>query len=239
MVYPVTQLVSDAFYISSVVGHDFQVLSGPELSYGVLVLNQIIGDLRIKSDMIPTTKTDYTFTATSGQEMYFIPNMTVLSTLTFTIGPVRYAMVEVPRTSYFGQNRVNNIESLPLSYHTERTIGGLNVFLYFLPNTSYNMQATGLFAPSSVTTGTDLSTVFDQYFINYLTYATACRLCIQYDVNIPAQVQRQLDQYEADIRKVSTPPDLTMQVISAFSNSNAINYAQVGIGQGFTVSSGW
>jgi len=239
MTYPATQLISEAFYISSVVGHDFQVMSGAELSYGLNLLNSVINRLRIQSDMIPYTRTGYNFVATAGQELYFIPNLTAISTLVFYTGSVRWAMVEVPRVSYFGSNRVQNIESLPVSYHTERVLGGMNVYLYFPPNQAYQMELTGLFAPAPVTTGTDLSAVFDGYFIDYLKYATAVKICIDYDVMIPPQVAKELSEYQMQIKKISSPPDLTMQFISSFGNSNSINYAQVAIGQGFTVASGY
>ena len=182
MAYPSTQLISQAYWVSGIRGHDFQAISGPDLGYGLNVLNDLIGDLRVESDMIPYTSTSYSFNLVIGQQEYFIPNLTVCDTLTFFIDTVRYAMQEVPRTTFFGSSRVNGLQSLPLSYHTERALGGLNVFVYFYPDQTYPMELVGLFAPSPVTANQDLSLVWDQYFINYFKYALAERLCTEYNI---------------------------------------------------------
>jgi hypothetical protein len=75
----------------------------------------------------------------------------------------------------------------------------------------------------------------DQFYISYLKYALADRLCTEYNFVVPEGVTRQLVQYQRWISKRSGGLDLNMQKISTLTNSNPMNYGQVNIGRGWTI----
>jgi hypothetical protein len=75
----------------------------------------------------------------------------------------------------------------------------------------------------------------DQYYINYLQYRLAERLCTAYNFVPPQGMIKQLLQYTQMISKRSSPMDLTINKISTITNKSSINYGQVNLGKGWTV----
>ncbi|MCW1908628.1 MAG: hypothetical protein KIH63_004775 [Candidatus Saccharibacteria bacterium] len=307
---------------------------------GLQFLNEILADKAIEKDMIPYFQ-KYTFNAIAGQEQYFIPNLEDLETLVFFINDVRYQMRPINRKVYFGSSRANNINSLPFNWHIERCTGGANLFLYFFPQTNYELEAWGTFRLSSValnqnllssvtkvnlgrvfaatagtlaagelvindvdlagaygvtqtaanlatvintdvpnvtatvvlneliltntrgsniiieTLGTQSTTdyvtfynfstqngpiaqtflplVLDQFYINYLKFSLAERLCTEFNFIVPPGVAKQLLQYQNWIAKRSAPMDLSQTKISTFANGATISYSQVNLGLGWTI----
>ena len=67
MTYTVTNLITDAFYISGIVSREFETVSGPQGQVGLHVLNKILSDKTIEKDMIPYY-TKYEFNAIAGQD---------------------------------------------------------------------------------------------------------------------------------------------------------------------------
>lgn len=235
MAYPVTTLISEAFYTSGIVSRGFQQVAGDQEQVGIIKLNEILTDTAIEEDMIPYFTTAYNFNAVAGQEMYFIPNLSEAETLVFFINTIRYQMNKTTQDKYFGSARAENVKSLPYDWHCERCLGGSNLFIYFFPDTNYPMQLTGLFKLQTVTIDQDLSTILDQYYINYLQYRLADRLCTAYNFEPPAGVKKQLLQYQQMISKRSSPMDLSINKISTFNSNNSINYGQVNLGKGWTI----
>jgi len=347
MAYSVLNLITNAFYVAGIVGRDFQTLSGTQTQTGLDVLNDILEDKVIETDMIPYWNTQFQFPATVNQEKYFIPNLIRVETLTFYIDSVRYNTSEVPMDRYFGSARANNIDSLPFTWHQSRVLGGVNIFLYFFPQQNYTIEICGIFrlyqvslnqqldltqtvanlgtatvngtgtfsanqlvvngidlagtyaninalvtyintgvipnitaqvvgtefhliaaAPKfsignfninittlgtegnvnnitfsnfSTTTGPNNVTYFPQglerFYINYLKYALACRLCNEYNYTVPAGAAQQLLTYEELIPKRSAPLDLTNATISTLTDEDSyISYGQVNIGRGWTTA---
>ena len=146
-------------------------------------------------------------------------------------------MSEVSRDVYFGSSRANNIDSLPVTFHAERCFNGTNIFLYFYPNVAYPMQLLGLFQLTEVTFNQDLSLVYERFYINYLGYSLANRLCIEYNYAIPPDVKTQLEWYQMNISKRSAPMDLKVKTINMFQQSNSISYAQCNLGAGWLATS--
>ena len=235
MAYLVTALISEAYYTSGIVSRSFQQVDGDQVQTGLVKLNEILSDTAIEDDMIPYFTTSYNFNAVSGQEMYFIPNLSKAETLTFFINTIRYQMSKVSQDLYYGSARAENVESLPYHWHCERCLNGSNLFIYFFPDTNYPMQLTGLFRLQTVTLDQDLSLMIDQYYINYLQYRLADRLCTAYNFEVPQGLHKQLLQYQQMISKRSSPMDLRINKISTFNSNNSINYAQVNLGKGWTV----
>jgi hypothetical protein len=330
MAYSVTQLITNAYYASGIVSREFETVSGSQLNDGLQFLNDILADKTIEKDMVPYF-TKYEFFAVAGQEEYFIPNLESIETLTFFLNNVRYQMREIDRKVYFGSSRANNISSLPFNWHLERCLGGVNLFLYFFPQTNYPLEVWGTFRLTGVVLNQDLSsnvgsanlgvctvggagtfgpgqlvvnnvdlagtyasaaalvahinsgvipfvsarivgaqfTLFalqgnniivstsgsqgntnyvtftsfstqngplnqtflpqglDLFYINYLKFSLADRLCTEFNFIVPPGVAKQLLQYQTWISKRSAPLDMTQAKISTFSNGNSLSYQQV------------
>jgi len=144
-------------------------------------------------------------------------------------------MQNVSRDLYFGSSRANNIESLPLTFHFERSFEGGKIFLYFYPEQAYRMELSGLFRLNEITANQDLQLTLDRFYINYLKYDTAARICMEYNYEIPANVSKMLLKYEQKIAAISAPLDLSTKIVSVFNSYSAINYAAANIGKGWTV----
>jgi hypothetical protein len=233
MAYTVTKLVNEAYYVSGIVSREFETVQGSQFEDGFNMLNDIITDKAIEKDMIPYYL-KYEFNAIAGQEMYFIPDLEKLDTLVFFINDIRYQMREVDRIQYFGSSRANNINSLPFNWHLERCYGGANLFMYFQPNSNYPMQAWGLFRLTEVVLNQDLSLTLDRFYINYLKFALAERLCMEFNFVIPAGVSLQARKYEAMIQSRSAAMDLTTQKMSTLNNGSTLNYGIVNLSGGWT-----
>lgn len=341
MAFPVTLVISEAFYTSGIVSRQFQTVAGDQEETGFLKLNEILTDSTMESDMIPYFNSSYTFNAIAGQEKYFIPNLTVPETLTFFINTIRYQMRKNTRDKYFGGGRANNVLSLPFNWHVERSFGGSDLFMYFFPDTNYPLTLTGLFSLQKVSLYQDLSSpnayadlgvqtingagvlipgelvvnnidltgtyaaptdltnfintgvipfvranlnvaghlvltnlsgtsitittsgtaavnnnvnfsnfsvtngpqsqtffpmVLDQFYINYLIYRLADKLCNAYNFVLPPGPAKELAKYQMMISKRSSPMDLSIAKMSTLTGQNSINYGQVNIGHGWTTS---
>lgn len=235
MAYTVSELISKAYYLTGVVSRDFETVNGPQYSEGLDTLNDILADKTSDKSMIPYF-TSYDFVTVIGQEMYFIPDLVEVTSLVFFLATVRYAMISVDRDLYFGLPRAENIESLPFNYHVERQFGGANIYVYFLPQQNYPMRLWGKFRLASVTLNQDLSLTLDRFYIDYLKYNLAQRICDNYNYDIPTNVARQLLEYEKQISKKSAILDLTTRKISTLNEQDmGLNYGQVNLGRGWTI----
>ncbi len=233
MPYYVPELITKAFNTAGVVAREFETVTAQQGQDGFDLLNEILADKTVEEDMIPYYL-NYTFNAVTGQEKYFIPDLINLDTLTFFIQSVRYSMQSLSRRQYFQPPRANNVESLPYDWHLERCFGGANLFLYFLPDINYPMEAWGQFRLASVNINQDLSLTLDPFYINYLKYDLADRICTFYNYTVPEKVAKLLRKYNAMISKQSAQLDMTCNKVSTLGRYQNFSYAQVNIGKGFT-----
>jgi hypothetical protein len=77
---------------------------------------------------------------------------------------------------------------------------------------------------------------FDQFFITYLRYSLADRICTEYNYEVPAGVTRQLAEYQAWIAKKSRTLDLRMEkktTLQQTDGGGGINYPWVNLGRGW------
>ncbi len=339
MTYTVSELITEAYYESGIVSREFETVQGYQLNNGLKWLNQIIGDKVTDNGDLPYITVKYPLNCVPNQESYFIPNCIDIEAIVFYIGSVRYQMQYVDRIRYFGYPRADDISSLPLSYTYERCFGGINLYLYFPPQSAYDLFITGNFFMPVVSLNQDLqsklttanlgaprksgagtlgigqlvindvdmvgnyataqalataitaavddviasiinnqmvlsstvgvtitikttgiqdpagfitfasfstiggafSQVFyfmalDQFYIDYIEYQLADRLCQKYNFEVPLGVREQLDSYRLQISKMAEPLDLFTQKISCLRASWAINYAAANIGKGFTTN---
>lgn len=229
MTYTTTQLITRAYYLSGIVARDFQTVTGDQLTDGLTMLNALLDVKAGQQRFIPYFSV-YDFSSVVGQENYTITNLLSVETLTFAIGPVRYSMLPMPRKSYYGSGRVNNLQSLSFTYHVERCHDGSIISLYPLPQNIYAMQLTGKFSLADVILGQDLSATLDLFYIEYLRYGLAEYICNEY--NVEFQNASKLLEYENMISDIS-PLDLTMTKLSTMQKETGINYGFVNLSGGW------
>lgn len=232
MAYSAEKVITEGYYLSGIVARNQETVSGAQNRDGLSALNSLLSLKSINGRFVPYY-TYYTFNAVIGQERYFIPNLIEFEAFTFNIdNSVRFPTTNKRRKHYFGDGRANNIKSLPVTRHFERTKGGGYIYLYFLPEKAYVLNLIGKFGFDSVDYDTDLSTVYDQWYIDYLTYELARRLCANQALTLPPQTKEILDEYYATIRDLM-PIDLSMEKISTLQRGSTFNYADANIGRGW------
>jgi hypothetical protein len=259
MVYPVTQLISNSFYASGIVGKEFETVSGEQQAEGLQYLNSLLAKKTADKSGIPYFL-EYNANFIIGQEQYYIPGLISVDTMCFFInhppgpiivnpvpaspipGPVtpgnqvRYAMRSCDRKLYWATPRANQILSLPYQYTVERQFGGASVYVYFLPIHQYQFQIWGMFALNNVVEGQDLSLTLDQFYIDFLHFELTERICAEYNYTMPEGAANQLYQYRMIIDKREQKLDLTQQQISVLAQTtDGVNYAYANLGTGWTV----
>jgi hypothetical protein len=234
--YTTRELITDAYYISGIVSRNFQTPTEDQISDG---LNRFNGFLQIKgaqTELIPY------YSVVEGQfvpdqEIYFIPNLLEIDTFAFFLSDpnnpsnntVRFQMEPYSRYQYFQTPRAENIESLPYTWHLERTLGGANVYVYFIPNQAYNYQLTGKFALATTDLNQDLSQVYDGWYIEYLKYGLAIYLCEWRQVTPPASVVATFNGIESYTRGLGKI-DMTFRKLSYFRSGGGLNWGDVNYG---------
>lgn len=231
MAYTALQLITRAYYLSQVVSRSLQTVSGDQVTDGLYLLNASLGFKGSDLRLIPYYSV-YAFNTVVGQEKYHITALLSVETLTFNIGTVRYSLSEKTREEYFAYPRVDNIQSLPFSYRVERSLGGSDIYIYFKPDKIYPMQLTGKFGFSDVALNTDLSTVYDTFYIEYLRYALADMICSEYGATFPDESKVMLKAYEKKIMDVS-PSDLSIQKKTYFGSNFGLDWKAVNLFRGY------
>jgi len=232
MAYTALELINRAYYLSQVVSRELQTVSGVQVTDGLYLLNALIGFKNTDVHHIPYY-TRYSFNSVIGQEEYFIDNLLEVDSLTFNIGDVRYSLDVMTRDQYFGSPRVDNIESLPYMYRVEREIGGSRIYLYFEPQAVYVMKLSGKFGFDTVDLTTDLETVFDSFYIEYMRYLLASMICAEYGATFPDASQQQLGVYQKKLMSVS-PKDLSLKKRNLIGTGTpAWNWQAINLVKGF------
>lgn len=104
---------------------------------------------------------------------------------------------------------------------TEDLVNNITFSNFSLTNGSYSQY----FRPQGI----------DQFYITYLRYALADRICAEYNFDTPVNVKRQLSKYESMINKQSRPLDLRNTKTSILQpGTSVLNYGQANIGRGYT-----
>lgn len=232
MSYTSLQLITGSYHLAGIVSRDFETVTGQQSSDGLIFLNDIIADKTVDTGLIPYY-TEYDFNGVIGQEKYTIANLISIDTFTFYIDTVRYSTQPQKLRRYFGSSRAEGIQSLPGVWHMERELGGASLYIYFVPDQTYPMTIWGQFRLSAVTLAQDLELTLDRYYINYLKFELANRLCAEYNYNVPPMVTEELRKYRHMISKKTAPLDLNLTKLSSLQKRGGINYAQVNIGKGW------
>lgn len=260
MVYTVNNLISDAYNCAGVVGKEFEQVDGMDYTEGLGYLNSLLAKKTADKSGIPYFL-EYNANFIIGQEQYYIPRLISIDSMSFFISnppdpiivnpvpappipgvaptgnQVRYGMRKITsRKEYWATPRANQVQSLPYQYYVERQFSGASVYVYFLPNAQYQFQIWGLFSLNQVVLNQDLSTGLDQFYIDYLKFELAARICAEYNYNFPEGAKAQLEEYQAIIDKREQRMDLTQQIISPLSQTtDGVNYAYANLGTGWSV----
>ncbi len=231
MAYTARTLITEAFYLSGLVGEGFQTVSGPQLTIGLRLLNNVLRFFAARTKLIPYYQREV-FTGVVDQEAYFIENMSNVDALTFNLQTVRYSMERLDRKSYFNVSRANNVNTLPYVYTIEPTNGGCTVYVYPKPNQAYEFEASDKSVPSNVTQDTDMSVNQSEMFLFYLQYALAEKICQQFNITFTQSNKMELNRMEGDLMQVS-PPDYSVTKRSALTGDYQLNYAIANLANGF------
>lgn len=225
------QLITRSYYLSQIVSRSLQTVSGEQINDGLILLNELLAFKSTDVRLIPYYR-EFTFNADIGEQKYEVDNLLETDVLTFNIGDVRYSMYPTTRTTYFGQYRIDNIQSLPYRYRIERRVGGSDIYLYFSPSQAFVIKGWGKFALDQVELFTDMSLTYDSFYIEYLRYALAEYICSDWGSTFPDESKQKLKELTKKLMEVS-PPDLSV---------NSANYFGSGIGldwQMINLSGGW
>lgn len=231
MAYTTRQLITNAYYLSQLVARELETPSATQIDDGLFRLNGFIASKSSNMSMIPYY-TVHNDNFVAGQELYSIPNLIEIETMTFNIGTVRYQMWDQTRYDYFQLPRVDNIKSLPLTWHLERKLNGADVRVYYAPQDNYPYEIVGKFKLNSTSLNQDLDFVYDLFYQEYLLHGLAVYLCNYNSVEPPPAVVAQLKELEAQIMDTS-PMDLTMRKMEYFSSNGFFNWGDVNIGRGW------
>ncbi len=231
MAYSALQLITRSYYLSQIVSRGLQTVSGEQVTDGLYLLNALLDFKSTDLRLIPYFER-FEFPSIQGQEDYFISNLLYVDALTFNIGPVRYSMNDMTRKDYFSTPRVDGIQSLPFSYRVERELGGARIFLYFVPEAIYQMKLSGKFGLTEVTLETDMSAVYDLYYIEYLRYALAEYLCSEWGTTFPDESKRKYEEIRKKLMDVS-PADLSIQKRGYFTRGPFMDWQSVNLSKGW------
>lgn len=226
MAYTVRQLIIRSWYLSGIVSRRFQSVSGAQITDGLDLLNSVITFKTSRNQLIPYF-TKYDFNTVVGQEIYFVPNLIELETITFNLQTVvRFPLERKTRKQYLGSYRVNDTQSLMGQFHIERVKGGSNIFMYYLPNQVYPVTIYGKFSLSTVTLDQDLELTMEQFYIDYLRYALAQYICHDQQRLFPPGPAQKLKEYEQSMLYTS-PMDFTGTKKSTLQKQRGLDWAQV------------
>lgn len=231
MSYTTQKLINKAFYKSGIVGENFTTATSSQIASGLDLLNDLLAEQTVDCGMIPFY-TNTTFPAVIGQEKYQIENLTEADTLTFTLNTVRYAMMYCERDKYFGSYRALNVRSLPSIWHFERSEDIGNIYVYMLPSEDMTFEVWGKFSLTEVTQFQDLSLVYSRFYISYMSYKLAQRICDEFGFDVPAGLMRSINEIEAKFKKQMSPMDLTCKKMSSLSGAGVLNFGIVNLGTG-------
>lgn len=236
MAYSALQLITRSLYLSQIVSRELQTPNGTQIEDGLFLLNALLDFKNTDMRLIPYFQ-QYNFDTTAGSVVngtwvVDIPNLLYIDAMTFNIGQVRYPMMDLTRRDFFAGPRVDNIATLPFSYRPERKKGGMDVFLYFTPADTYQFRIWGKFGLTEVSLQTDLTTLYDLYYIEYMRHELMVSICAEYAVNAPELALKRYEEYRKKAMDVS-PPDLSLRKTSYFGSPWGVDWQTVNLYKGF------
>lgn len=249
MAYTAQQLITRSWYLSGIIARNLQVPTGDQITDGLMMLNALLDFKQIETDLIPYWQY-IEMAAVANQEYYFLPYVAALESVTFNIDVVRYPMDTVSRRAYYGSSRVDNISTLPFGFNYNRSLGGGNLALYFLPESNYPLKMMAKIFLADVSLQTDLTNIsemvpytfinssnqgYDTSYIEYLRYALAQYMCSEYGILFNPESEKILTMMKRKLMYIS-PPDLSMTKTSILTEGTGYNWGDINIGRGWRPS---
>lgn len=231
MAYTALQLITRAYYLSQILSRQLQTPTGDQITDGLYLLN---ADLDYKSTdlrLIPYFQRT-TFNTVQGVGEYFVDGLLYVDSLTFNLGTVRYSLIENTRREFFSGPRIDDVQSLPYCYRTERELDGTRIFLYFIPNDVYIMKLSGKYRLPTVTLTTDMSLTYDEFYLEWLRYSLAVKICEEYGASVPDATRMKYMEMTKKLMDVS-PADLSIQKRGYYGGSPVLSWQQINIGRGW------
>lgn len=222
-------VINRALVLSGLVARGLQQASGEQGKDGLFWLNQLLAEKSAKGRLLPYYG-HLEVTADVGQPVVFFEGMVTADVFTFNIGEVRYPVRVTNRNKFFGEARAENVSSLPYEWYWERVPGGINIHLYFTPASEYPLKLTGLIGFTNVDFDTELNTMMDAFYQNFLMFELAESLCLWSKISMPPATAAKLKRLRAEITDLN-PRDYTQEKISMFDGDAALTYAQVNFGK--------
>lgn len=228
------ELITYAYYLSNMVSRGLQTVTGMQIADGLVLLNDILAEKAADGSQIVYYQR-YDFPGVIGEEEYFIENLVEISSLTVNLENVRFSMQPMTRRLYFGDPRVNEIQSIPYTYYTERAIEdgapGMKIFVYFEPSqTSYIFELVGKYSIQEVGLDTNLNNFLENFYLSYLKYKLASRICEFNGQLLEPNKMATLVTLERQVTEVNAI-DLSLDIDNAFRADGGLTYADVNIGK--------
>lgn len=246
MAYTAQTLITRSWYLSGIVARNLQVVTGDQITDGLMLLNALLDFKQIETDLIPYW-TYIEMPMVPGQEYYFLPHVADVELATFNIDQVRYPTDYTHRRAYFGSGRIDNLQTLPFNWNFNRGQNGGTISFYFLPESNYPLKMMVKLFLNDVALNTDLTNVsetlpytflqtknagYDTSYIEYLRYALAQYMCSEYGIMFNPESEKILTAMKRKLMYMS-PPDLSMVKTSILTEGTGINFGDVNIGKGW------
>ncbi len=226
------EVINRALVLSGIVARGLQQASGEEGKDGLFWLNMILAEKSANGRLLPYYG-HAEEPAVIGEEILFFANMVTADVLTFNIGEIRYSIKGKQRDKYFGESRPDNVSSIPYQWYWERVPGGMNIYIFFKPASEYPIKLTGLVGFSDVTFDTELNTLMDKFYQNFLMFELAESICAWKKISLPPMTLAKLGRLRNEVTDIN-PKDYSISKTSMFSSDARLSYAQINISPGWT-----
>lgn len=198
------ELITRSWYLSGIESRELQSVGGDRLAVGLELLKSLLDYAQAETELIPYYNLNEATTTVIDQEKYFIENCAEIAGVSFDLNDVRFNMQRIPHNQYFSASRVNNLTSLPFTFSSLRTPGGTDLYLYPLPDDTFNLNIFGKFYITDPTLSTELNDTFDKAYTEYLRYALAEYMCQEYGCSLPPNAYRRYKEVKAKLKKFSS-----------------------------------
>jgi hypothetical protein len=229
----VRAVLTDAIYLSGLGGASLSTPTGDWINRALILLNDLLAERNSDGELLPYYEQIFV-DAVADQQKYFIPKLAFLETCAVIIGDgVRLDMALSSRETFFQSNRVLNVSAIPQEYYSERIIqevdgeyvDGTQLWVYYLPQQStYQFQITGRFLIDDLTYDDDILEKFGRFYIPWIKYKLASRICDFYNMPFTPQNMQTLTVLEAKMNDINAY-DYSMKKRASFAAGSMQNPA--------------
>lgn len=248
-VLTVRQLLTFSIYLSGLRGAGLNTPIGDEITYALTIFNNLIAERNDDGQLLPYYQAvvlDSTVGTVDelGTYSIFVPGLVSLETFGVLIdNDLRLFMYIATRDEFFNSNRVMDVAAIPYSYFPQRVIQdvdgtpteGVRIYTYFAPQEAvYRFQLTGRFSTDDFTLDSNIYGSFGQFYVNYLQYKVASRLCQYYQIPFSQVNTLELIKLERKVTDINAY-DLSMRKVAAFPANNCVNPGSIKFSGGWGI----